>query len=337
MNVSEFLSGSHYIVLPNKYRARVYLALGNKESTRLAFDLYNPFSKKAKAFKFLTRFLCLYANPLAKLVLPSIRSKKSTFIEFLENRLNTKLTTAVYLATEKDKVVIQLQNKNGVFGYLKFPMSPLGEKRLLKEQAAIRILSKQKLVPALLFDDTYLETPFIALQNLEGTIGKVGEWEYRHILNALKKDKYFPLREHPRIQNLKNELRENKLTGLGKLLNNVVAASDREYLEVFEHGDFAPWNLIKTQNGIVPFDFEYFEEQGLEFLDEIKFHFQIAHLLRGKKGNTLISALSSRVMIAEFDLILQVFLLKEIINKCKAGASYDLEIALLRKLSNAEA
>ena len=56
--------------------------------------------------------------------------------------------------------------------------------------------------------------------------------------------------------------------------------SEVNYLEVYEHGDFAPWNLMVTEKGIIPFDFEYFEEFGLEYLDEIKYHFQIEHFLK---------------------------------------------------------
>ena len=332
MNATKFLSAETYVVLPTKANPRVFLSISNSEMARLSFELYNPFSKKAKVFKAVTKFICVYCNPLARLVIPTIQFEKSDFIEFLEKNFKKKIVNSLYVATAKDKVVLQLQDDNGVLGYLKFPITSLGEQRLLNELKAIKILSKLCLVPKLLFDNTYYGTPFIVLQNQIGAIGHVNQQEYKTILDKFKKDKSFKLVNHPRVINLKNKLKIYDLDEISNRLNNLISSSKNTYLEVFEHGDFAPWNLIKNENGIIPFDFEYFEECGLEYLDEFKYYFQIENLLNKRIGLELIKTLKSILNIKEFNIILQVFLIKEIVNKHGANESYEFENSLLKNI-----
>jgi hypothetical protein len=274
---------------------------------------------------------------LAKLVLPTVQVAKSDFIMFLEEKLLKKLTSSVYIATAKDKLVVQVQDEKGILGYLKFPTSSIGKQRLLNEQKAISMLSKLNLVPDVMFNEIYNGMPFMMLQNLKGSIGHLSQQEYRPILTSLKKDRSFTLVNHPRIINLKDKLKALGLIDILDMLDIVIRSSKSTYFEVFEHGDFAPWNLIKTAKGIVPFDFEYFEEQGLDYLDELKYHFQVENLLHGKKGMALINAISSKVIIQEFTLIFQTFLIKEIANKHEAMEPYDLENRLLKEFSNGKA
>ena len=210
--VDNFISSNSYIVLPTRSKPRVYLAIVNSAIARLSFDLYNPFSRKAKVLKNVTKFICVYCNPLARLVLPTIQVKKSNFIEFLEESFKKKLVTSLYIATAKDKVVLQLQDDNGVLGYLKYPITPLGEQRLLNEVKANTILSKLRLVPELLFVNSYKGTQFIVLQNHIGTIGHANQQDYKIILDRFKKDKSYKLINHPRILNLIDKLSENNLS-----------------------------------------------------------------------------------------------------------------------------
>jgi hypothetical protein len=105
------------------------------------------------------------------------------------------------------------------------------------------------------------------------------------------------------------------------------------YREVYEHGDFAPWNIIQTNTGLVPFDFEYFEEIGLEYLDELKYHVQIENLLKAKTGLELIDSISAKVNISEFQIMFQIFLIKEILTKTKGNESIGLEESLLQLLA----
>ncbi len=329
MKTTDFLSDRTYVVLPTKSNPKVYLPFGRPDVVKKAFKLYNPFSAKAKILKGLSQFFCLYLKPLARTLLPTIQGKKSKFLVFLEKKLSKKIISAVYVATAKDKVVLQLQDPSGIVGYLKYPISGTGEKRLLNEQRAITLLSKKNLIPPLLLKENFGETPFIMLQNLNGTIGEVSSRECKMLLERFKKPGKHTLKNHPRILGLKEKLRALGLSESEDLLERCVGSSSDLYHEAYEHGDFAAWNLIKTDDGLIPFDFEYFEENGLVYLDEIKFHFQEQHLLHHKQGRKLIKTIETEISIKEFSTIFTIFLIKEIVIKAGEKESYNLENNLL--------
>ena len=334
----KFLSAGTFVVLPTKSNPRVFLSIDNRKIAQLAFNLYNPFSNKAKFLKAVVRFLCLYCNLIAKIFLPTIKVSKSDFIAFLEKTLEvSSLTSSVYMGTIKDKVVLQLQANNKVIGYVKYPLNDIGLKHVLNEKKAFDILSDKKLIDSYLLFDTYKETPFLILKAIDGDIKKNNNPNINLILATYKKPKTFILKEHPRIQQLQEDLKVHDLQNYFVVLEGVCNLSNQRYHEVFEHGDFAPWNLIKNRETCIPFDFEYFEEEGLEYLDAIKYHYQIEHLLNIKTGIELIYAISSKVDINEFMIIFQIFLIKEIINKHETSEPYDFESSLLNIITRAKA
>ena len=332
MNATKFLSEGIYIKLPFGSNVKVFLSINSKEGSKLSFKLFNPFSKKARLFKFILRIFCVHLNFLSKIVFPTLKVKKSDFICFLNTKLALEITSSLYIATAKDKYVLQLQNNNEIFGYLKFPTTNDGKKRLLNEQFAISILSKIGLVPDLILYDTYKQNPFIILKNLNGSIGDIKKDEYELILNSFKKNNKYKLINHPRIIELKNKiLGSSSLHHLTNELESLSLSSSKEYFEVYEHGDFAPWNLIRTSNGIIPFDLEYFNEVGLEYMDEIKYHFQIERLINGKRDLDLISTIDSKVLIDDFHILFKIFLVKEILLKKENVESFNFEESLLKK------
>lgn len=331
----DFLSEGTYLVLPTKANPKVLLSINNSASAKRALKLYNPFSFKAKFLKVVVQFFCLYCNPLAKVFLPTVKVSKSDFIFFLEKKLKTStLTSSLYKATIKDKVVLQLQTDNSIIGYVKYPLNNIGIKHLLNEKKAIEILSEKHLVDSFILSDTYNEKPFLVLKELEGEIKKNNKLDIDAILNAYKKPKSFLLKEHPRVKQLREALKIYDLENYLIILDHICETSRELYDEVFEHGDFAPWNIIESENENMPFDFEYFEEQGLEYLDKIKYHFQIEHLLQGKSGLKLIDAVSAKIDAKEFVIIFKVFLIKEIINKKEVKQSTELEESLFKVLNH---
>ena len=329
MIAKEFLSTEVSIALPRAAAPKVYLAIDTSQIAKLSFQLYNPFSLKGKLLKWVAQLLCVRFNSFARLVLPTESKNKSYFIEHLEKEIGKKLVSSVYLATANDKVVLQLIHNNQIYGYLKYPISTIGRSRLMNEQLAITSLSSNRNIPHLIYQGIYQKMPFIILPNIEGSIGAVSKIEYDSILKTFSKGKSYDLKLHPRVLNLSKKLAEINLPLLQKRLNEIVGISKMRYKEVYEHGDFAPWNIIRTSKGLVPFDFEYYTADGLEYLDEIKFNFQIEHLLNGKKGINLIESISKKIEIAEFEIIFQIFLLKEIVHKKLEDQSYEMEMALL--------
>jgi len=332
MNIKDFLSDHPYVILPTKTNPKVYLPIADARTVKRAFELYNPFSQKAKLLKRVAHIFCRWMKPIARVLLPTVTGGKSKLIISIEKQLSKSITSSAYLATAKDKVVLQLQDNNGIIGYLKYPISDLGKERLLNEKTAIELLSEKKLISSLVSTGEFENTPFIILKPIEGEIGSVSKEEYTAVLNSFKREESYLLKSHPRVIAIRKQLVHLNFSDLNDALEQTLSLSKKEYSVVYEHGDFAPWNLIKTADDIVPFDFEYFDENGLEHLDELKFHFQELTLLHQKKGKSLISSIASKVDFEEFDCIFQLFLLKEIINKTKSGEIIETELSLLKQL-----
>ena len=336
MDVINFLSKGVYIKLPPSSNPRVYLAVNSKRDVKFSFKLYNPFSCKANLLKSVMLFFYSHFYTLAKVLLPCINVRDSLFVSFLNKTLNTNITSSLYIASAKDKYVLQLTDNSGIVGYLKFPINDLGKERLINEEKAISILSSKGIIPKAVLKDSFYGTNFLILKNLEGSIEKITQEEYKTLLSLFKKEYKYRLENHPRIINLRNQLINYDLSQYSEKLSTIISRSSKEYFEVYEHGDFAPWNLMKTKIGIVPFDFEYFEEDGLEYLDEFKYHFQIERLLNNKNGKSIIKSISKVITIEEFTLFFNIFLFKEILTKKKEQSSYDFEISVLKILNNDE-
>lgn len=333
MKNTDFLTLGPYISLPSKHNPKVLLSVKSKNHTSLALNLYNPFSFKAKVYKFFINFIFVHFNFISKKLFTKQKSTQSDFITFLENAINIRhITSSVYYSTVKEKVVIQIQSSNKIIGYIKFPLNQIGTKNILNEKKAIDILSKQNLTDKYILFNYYKKSPFILLKPINGQVSLNSKINIRKILNQFTKNKKFLLRDHPRILQLMESLKIAKLHAYTNVLENACNTSKFKYYEVYEHGDFAPWNIIKDKNNFFLFDFEYFEENGLEYLDEIKYFFQIEYLLKGKTDFELIEILSKKLNLNEFNILMTVFLLKEIVVKKSSNQSFKIEKTLLNYL-----
>jgi hypothetical protein len=335
MKNTNFLTLGPYISLPSKHNPKVLLSAKSKNHTSLALNLYNPFTFKAKVYKFFINLIFVHFNFISKKFFTEKKSTKSDFITFLENAINTRpITSSVYFSTVKEKVVIQIQSCNKIIGYIKFPLNQIGTKNILNEKKAIDILSKQNLIDKYILFNYYKKSPFILLKPINGQVSLNTKINIRKTLNQFKKNNKFLLRDHPRILQLMESLKIAKLYDYTNVLENACNASTLTYHEVYEHGDFAPWNIIKDKNNFFLFDFEYFEENGLEYLDEIKYFFQIEYLLKGKTDFELIEILSNKLNLNEFNSLMTVFLLKEIIIKKQNLENFDMYDSLIKIITN---
>ena len=59
-------------------------------------------------------------------------------------------------------------------------------------------------------------------------------------------------------------------------------------------------------------------------------------MLNRKMAKELIENISKIIVIDEFNLFFKIFLIKEIIIKCKEQTSYDFEISVIKILNNNE-
>ncbi len=331
MSDISFFSSSSYIFLPTKNNQKVALCIDNLKFAKNAFKLYNPFSKKAKVFKSASKFLFITLNIFSKLL--STKKEKSDFVLYLEELLNQPLIISLYFATANDKVVLQLQSPDAqIIGYLKYPLNEVGLKHINNEIRAFEILSSEEVVEPYILKDTYNEKPFLLLKELDGTIDRVEKESVKSILKSFEKESSYVLSEHPRVQELKKQLLSNGMTNYITKLENICDSSSTNYKIVYEHGDFTPWNIVKVKDKYIPFDFEYFVEDGLEYFDIIKYYYQIGKLLEAKAGEGLYAFVKEQVSIPEFSELFELFLVKEIVRQSEEGEAFIFEENMLKAI-----
>ena len=324
-----FFSENIYLCIPNSKDPKVVLAIGTGFLAKKSFKLYNPFSKKAKIFKSVARFFCVHLNSVFRKIIELDRHQNSEFIKFLNKKYDKKFTSSIYNATLKDKVVIQLQADHKVFGYVKFPLNEIGISNVKNEIKALSILSEKGIISFEMRSLEFNKIPFFILPELDGNIDRVSDEDVLKILEPFKKKTSYALNEHVRVQEIKAFLIKKKLNDELNVLERNIKSSKILYKEVYEHGDFAPWNIVKTKEGFTAFDFEYFTEKGLEYFDLIKYHFQVGRLLKGKNKEDLFNYVSQKIKIKEIAEMLTLFLLKEIMVASEQQKTYHFEKEML--------
>jgi len=325
-----FLTSGSYISIPNTKKPRVILAVQHQHIARNSFELFQPFSKQGKSLKLCLKFLFCNFNSISKKIYKEDYIEPSDFISYLENKLNKSIVPSLYMATAEDKVVLQLQTPEAhLIGYLKFPLSELGTSRLKTEKKAIDILSSKGIIPNYLLFNHYESKPFLLLPPILGSSKIIIRNDLNILLKRFNRKVSFPLSEHPRILEIINQLKHHHLNQFIPIIKDINHSSKTKYSLVYEHGDFAPWNIITNQNSSIPFDFEYFIEDGLEHLDLIKYYYQIGKLLYKKDGLALLEYLQKNINLPEAIQLIRVFLIKEILQCHTEGKHYHTEVNIL--------
>ena len=330
MDATKFFSSNKYALLPTSDNPKVALVVDNPILAKNSFKLYSPFSKKAKALKKTSVFVFTYVNRLSKFLWGMRKEEKSEFISYLEIKLNKSLISSLYFSTIQDKVVIQLQTPSAeIVGYLKYPLNKVGLRHLNTEKNAIELLSEKHIVKKYLLHDEFDGKPFILLSNLEGVFGIVTRNNIDGLLLRFKRKGVYKLIDHPRIIELKKSVIFNDISSFLPQIEKICQKSNLRYSLVYEHGDFTPWNLIKVNGEYIPFDFEHFVENGLEYFDLIKYYYQIGRLLKSMKAEELIVYVSEQINIKEIGSLFQLFIIKEIVRNKEENAPYNFEINIL--------
>jgi len=319
----KFYSNSIYISLPSRKKPRVELAIDSKTIKNLSFKLYQPFSNKAQFLKKIAQVFPYFFR---------FNTNKSEFIAFLDNRYHCSLVSSIYHATDKDKVVLQLQSKGGIIGYMKVGLTNKGNDRVKSEIKAFEML-KNDFIPTVLDNGQYQGHSFLLLESIDGVSNLDNastDTSYLKLLNKGKLEKKLPLKNHPRIVSLKQKLLRLDTKEFVTIFNSL----DLELKSpvCYEHGDFAPWNIINVARKTTLIDFEYFTEEGLMEFDLIKYHFQVASLLKNLRGQSLITYVQKNIEIESFYTYMTLFLLKEVCSKLHDGLEYSIEEQLLTLL-----
>lgn len=318
-----FYSNSTYLSLPTRNNPRVELAIDSVEVKNNSFKFYLPFSFKAKALKKLALLFPVFNIK---------KAKKSAFIDFIEQRYQKTIVVSIYHSTDQDKVVLQLQSNNIIMGYMKVGITAKGNQRICAEQKALMLLEND-CIPSLMDSGIFNEHNFILIESVNGTSDLLTEKQDLELLSLINKGREIGqthLNKHPRIIKLDKELQQLKHEELYSFFDALDL--DRQVSISYEHGDFAPWNILKSATKVTLIDFEYFIENGLSEFDVIKYHYQVAVLLKKLKGMDLVNYLNLKINFKGFNIFMTLFLLKEISIKASVNKEYLEEVSLLKIL-----
>lgn len=295
------------------------LAVDNSKIASNSIKLYNPFSIKAKLFKFAVYTFRFFLKYLPYVV----KGNKSDFINIIEGTLGTEIISSIYYSTDRDKIVAQLQSKltGEILCYLKVAITDVGNLKILNEIKAVNTLNNSGLIidDYFQFSGSYNGFNYVAFRELPGEVLKSARCDIEPCLEGLIRDVQFPLISHPRIKSLQRQLTRLKQTRLLECLNEHLGKSQGEYSLTYEHGDFAPWNIVIINGRVCLFDFEYFVNDGLQYMDLFKYHFQVERLVKNKKPSEVIDSLRSLIHASEFEILLVIFLIKEIVQEMEFG------------------
>ncbi len=320
MKVNNFLSKGRYIILPTKQNPKVYLNISDNNIKYNSFKLYNPFSIKARLLKSLAQNLNFFTNRLNNYN----SERKGKFIEYLENIFSRSIDSSIYISTDKNKIILQLQNDDKIIGYCKVGINELGIKRLKNEKHAIDLLKDNPhfKLPKIIESGKLNFFYYLIFEPIEIKNVYLEKSELQKILKSLYKSLSYPLNKHPRIINLYNFFQDKSYYKFIEVIDNYILNKNIYLKEVYEHGDFAPWNVSKYNNIIYIFDFELFNEKGVEKLDFIKYYFQIFYLIKKKSGKDLLKKLVN-LKINNIEELMIIFLLSEIKNKIEEKLDFN--------------
>ena len=319
--MEKFFSEGKYIFLPSVNKPKVILNIENKSIAINSYKLYNPFSLKAKILKY---FSLYFSYIFKRTTLFFMQKNKGEFVKYLENRFNIKLISSIYVSTDKNKIILQLQSNDEIIGYCKVGVNELGMKRLENEKLSIDLFKDNFhfKVPKIIESGKWNSFYYLIFEPIEIKKISLEKSELQKILKSLYKSLSHPLNRHPRIIKLYNFFKNINYYKFIEVMDNYILNKSMYFKEVYEHGDFAPWNISKYNKNIYVFDFELFNERGIEKLDFIKYYFQIFYLLKKRSEKDLLKKIVN-LKISNIEELMIIFLLSEIKNKIEEKSDFS--------------
>jgi hypothetical protein len=271
-----FPPGTRVLALPNWHHPRLYLP-AQRFSQRWHESAFYPASRLgARLHRLLLRIR-------AVAVMAEVRTVTSSawpLGEFTENLLPQLDSAAILVgaSSASQKVTVQLRDERGVvLGYLKHAGQGVARTRLRHEHYVLSGLSKGMGPKALKYGtfgngEALLMTPISGRQlptTLPPANGVVD------VLLSFASSPSIDLEGHPWV--LRTLERGSDIAALEACLEALVG---KRWPIAVQHGDFAPWNLLRKPGGEVgTFDWEYGRLEGFPYLDLAYYILQTAALI----------------------------------------------------------
>jgi hypothetical protein len=269
-----FPPGTSVLALPGWQRPRLYLHSQHFDKRWRASAFYPASRFRARLYRLLLR-----AKATAGLAgVRTVRSDGWPMGEFVRDVLPHAVSAVVLAGTPgpAQKITAQLCDERGrVVGYLKYAQKEAARERLRQEHLVLsgilRGMGPEALKYGVLGDGMALLTAPISGRQLPATLPPVtGVTDFSMSFAASPP---IPVEAHPWVR----KAREGE-PGTLDICFEVLA--NRCWPVVVQHGDFAPWNLLRRPEGSVgAVDWEYGTLEGFPYLDLAYYLLQTSALI----------------------------------------------------------
>ena len=293
--------------------------------------MYQPSSWKGKLIKYI--FLVSY--PILKL---SNQTYDNNLLEVI-NSLGEVRVFGIYFSTDRQKYIVlaYCMNTKKVLVF-KLSNTLLGISRLKREINGYDLFKSAGL--------THFERYHIDVTEHRARVSYSHE-DYNfnvqntayvcNLVGRLRRGKKLSAHNHPRIKSILAKIEDYLYPDIFENLRKRVDCSETEYELCYEHGDLAPWNCYQKQGCYGIFDFEYFEYDGIEGFDLIRYAYSIAMIKGGSLKDRLQYVSYFFLSIDEYldEFLVVLFLCDEISRKIEDDFDYtELEECIQTLLSS---
>lgn len=268
-----FPADTHVVALPNSSKPKLFMMSDGLLQRWRHSRLYPAYRPTAQLYRLALRL---------KAVLTIGASYQTTgftweLAEFLQPVFPNVTAAVVLLGTPgpAQKITVQLWNSDKVIGYLKFADKPAAKARLEREHTVLKALP-QGIVPRVISYGTFnggmaLITAPVSGKALPARLASIRI--ANSYLNNLQQTSEYSIDNHPWVKRMRTEHAKVIDAWLTPLF-------DYKWRTVFQHGDFAPWNILRSDHDrLLAIDWEYGSVDGFPMLDHAYFMLQVAVLM----------------------------------------------------------
>ena len=197
--------------------------------------------------------------------------------DFVAAHLPDVTASALLIGTDgpAQKLVVQFWRGDRIVAYLKYAEKPKAVDRLLRERVILGQVP-EGLGPRVLQAGPLFDGQALLLEAIPGRTLVAIERPPNDaiaLLDSLPKGEPREVGDHP-------WLRAIATYGELSIERYLAVLADRPWPTVFQHGDFAPWNLVRGPDGVLrAIDWEYGVVDGFPHLDSVHYTLQVGLLV----------------------------------------------------------
>ncbi len=294
---------SHYAALPAA-KPRIYIPLNTGRLRTKGLSFHSPGSLKARAGLLIARTLSsmgikshLMRNAVSIFSASEKISGGNSLVGWISGKIGYGISDlVVYAGSESERrkiTALAIAEKGGADVVVKIADTAAGAEAVRQESAALDALESTSLsfqVPKLLFEEEWNgyviqgQRAFSEDSRLQDACLTDAHFTFLAELSVLDR-KFVSFRSTQFFQDLKRKLESIPADSLqpsvarawyGVLKKNF---ADRKVLCHRIHGDFAPWNIRRQENGLFVYDWEDSLPEGLASTDALRFVYRQADLV----------------------------------------------------------